>query len=386
MKRKMKWFFTAVVVILLTGGVVFRFTEKADAENAQTQEVVRIGYAQSDEYSSFAQQLLILAMKLEEEGSIREGFSEKYANVNYDEEFTLGDTVTLWNDICDYNAEGAKYQFVREAFFDMDVMPEKEYKTMVNRSDVDLTFVMGTTPGVYFRKHEKENNFMVMLAADPIASRIVKSETEREIENSYALIDNTTYQRQIEAGHKLLKFKKMGIVYEDSESAREYSAINAIYEEAEKLGFEVVEEKVKEPVSKKDYSRYYKEVKEAYRALVEKGIDTLYITVASIDYSKMLPELLNDCIIPNKIPTLAQDDVTPVASGALFGVSLVDYSEQADFIVTQMDRYAKEGVPFDQLDMVCECTPKIFLNYTTAEKIGFALSFEDLQMIDTIYR
>ena len=36
--------------------------------------------------------------------------------------------------------------------------------------------------------------------------------------------------------------------------------------------------------------------------------------------------------------------------------------------------------------MVCECTPKIYINYSTAEKIGFDFSFEDLQLVDTIYR
>lgn len=386
MTKMKKWICVALVSALLAGCMLGSQLGMIYAKDAGNQNVIRIGYAQSDEYSSFAQQLLVIAEKLEEEGSIREGFSEKYAGVNYDEKFTLGDTVTLWNDICDNNVEDAQYQFVREAFFDMDLMPEEEYAAMVNREDVDLTFVMGTAPGVYFREHESKNNFMVMLAADPIASGIVKSETERYIDNSYALIDTTSYQRQIEAGHRFLQFKKLGIVYEDSADAYDYSAIDVVYAEAEKLGFEVVTVNVDEPVSDEDYERYYQELKEAYRTLAAQGIDTLYITVASIDYSEMLQELLADSIIPGKIPTLAQDDVVPVASGALFGVSLVDYSEQADFIVTQLNRYLKEGAAFSELDMVCECTPKIYVNYTTAEKIGFALSFEDMQMVDTIYR
>ena len=73
-------------------------------------------------------------------------------------------------------------------------------------------------------------------------------------------------------------------------------------------------------------------------------------------------------------------------NGAMFGVSLLDYDEQAEFLLQQLDRHVKEGVAFDKLDMVCECTPKIFINYSTAEKIGFDFSFEDLQLVDTIYR
>lgn len=382
---KKKW--CSAVLFILT---VFMISASAglasETGNGPQGKAIRIGYAQSDEYSSYAQQLLVLAKTLENEGSIRQGFSEKYAGVNFDEKFTAGDTVKLWNDICSYNTEGAAYQFVKEAFFDMDVMPEKKYNTMVNREDVDLTFVMGTAPGVYFHENETKNKYMVMLAADPVASGIVKNETERFDSISYALIDNTPYQRQLEAGYRMLGFHKLGIVYEDSKEAYEYTAVDVIKAEAEKLGFEIVSVNVAEPSSKKDRKRYYRELKEAYRTLVEKGIDTLYITVASIDYPKKMKELLEDSIIPNKIPTLAQDDVSPVVNGALFGVSLVDYEEQADFLVQQLDRHVKEGVAFEKLDMVCECTPKIFINFSTAEKIGFDFSFEDLQLVDTIYR
>lgn len=382
---KKKW--CSVVLFILTAFVMSAGVRPASgAENDSSGKTIRIGYAQSDEYSSYAQQLLVLAKTLEDEGSIRPGFSVKYAGVNFDEKFTAGDTVKLWNDICSYNTEGAAYQFVQEAFFDMDVMPENKYSTMVNRDDVDLTFVMGTAPGVYFHENEKNNKYMVMLAADPIASGIVKNETERFDNISYALIDKTPYQRQLEAGHRMLGFQKLGIVYEDSREAYEYTAIDVVRKEAKKLGFEIVSVNVAEPSSKRDEKRYYRELKEAYRTLVEKGIDTLYITVASIDYPGKLKELLEDSIIPSKIPTLAQDDVSPVANGALFGVSLVDYEEQAGFLLWQLNRHVKENVAFDKLDMVCECTPKIYINYSTAEKIGFDFSFDDLQLVDTIYR
>ena len=383
---KKRWIGMMLLVLAVGIMSVTAYAVTQENDDAAGTGTIRIGYAQSDEYSSYAQQLLLLAEKLEEEGSIQKGFSERYEGVNYDSEFEAGDTVKLWKDICENNVEGATYQFVENAFFDMDLTPEKEYEKMVNRDDVDLTLVMGTAPGTYFRQHEKKNKYMVLLAADPIASNIVKSETERYDDLSYALVDATSYQRQLEAGHRMLGFKKLGIVYEFSRDAYEYTAVDTIREMGKKLGFEVVEGYVDEPVSAKDEARYYRELKKAYRELVDQGIDTLYITVASIDYPKKLKELLNDCIIPSKIPTLAQDDVSPVENGALFGVSLVDYEEQADFLIGQLDRYVKEGVSFDQLDMVCECTPKIYINYETAKQIDFEISFENLQLVDTIYR
>ena len=376
----------AAAALVLTALPLFWHTADVQADRKMSTDTVRIGYAQVREYSSFAQQLLKLAEELEAEGSIEAGFSARYEGVDYDQSFRDGDTEKLWNDICDHNVADGRYQFVREAFFDMNRMEEEEYETMVNRDDVDLTFAMGTGPGVYFREHERKNKFMVLLAADPIDSGIVKSETERFISNSYALIDNTTYQRQLEAGYKFLQFRKLGIVCEDSEDAYSYSAIDSVMEASEKLGFEVLIEHVDEPSEKSDYKRYYAELKKAYRSLIEQGMDTLYITVSSIDYTEALQDLLQDSIIPNKIPTLAQDDVAPVIGGALFGVSLVDYSEQAYHVIAQLRRYAEEGVPFEELDQVCECTPKLYLNYTTAKKIDFGVSFENLQLVDSIYR
>ena len=99
-----------------------------------------------------------------------------------------------------------------------------------------------------------------------------------------------------------------------------------------------------------------------------------------------MQELLDDCIIPSKIKTLAQDELTPVANGVLFGVTMTDCAESSTHVVKQIRRYVEEGVPFDQLDMVCEATPKIGVNFTTAGKIGFDISFKDLQMVDYIYR
>ena len=250
----------------------------------------------------------------------------------------------LWDDICDSNVSGAKYRFVREAFFNMEDMDRHEYRYMINRDDVDIMFSMGTASGVYFARNEKKNRFMNMYAADPIESGIIKSETERYDNRSFALVDTTPYIRQLDAGYKFLKFKKLGVVYEDSEDAYIYSGISTIEAKADEYGFEVVYENVDEPVDEEDYDRYYSELKKAYRKLVDEGIDCLLVTLASIEYEDKMQELLDDSIIPAKVKTL------------------------------------------EELDMVCEATPKIGVNYTTASKIGFDISFKDLQMVDYIYR
>ena len=358
---------------------------EAGANSAGT-NVIRLGYVEGDEYGPFAQLLLDMALEFVKEGSIEESFADQFEGVNYEERFSYGDTRKLWNAICDANKEGARYVFVRDAFIDMEELDESEYHIIANRDDVDIMLSMGTVSGVYLSENEKKVKFMNLFAADPVASGIVKSLTERYNDYSYAMIDPTTYMRQIDASYKFLNFKKLGVVYEDSEAAYQYSAIDVIEQKAAEYGFETVYEHVDEPMGEAEYDRYYSELKQAYRRLADKDIDCLMITVASIDYESMMKELLEDTIIPEGIMTIAQDGIVPVAYGALFGVTLTDSRECAAHVVTQIRRYNEKGVPFDQLDMVYESTPRLGVNYATAKRIGFEIPFKDLQMVDFIYR
>lgn len=377
---------SAILCISLMVVSVCIKTDASDAVQNKAAGVIRLGYVEGDEYGPFAQLLLDMALEFVEEGSIDKSFAEQYKNVNYEEKFSYGDTRKLWNAICDANKENARYRFVREVFFDLEEMDEDEYSIIANRDDVDIMISMGTVSGVYLAENEKKTKFMNLFSANPVDSGIIKSLTERYNDYSYALVDPTTYNRQMDASYKFLGFKKLGIVYEDSEAAYQYSAIDVVKQKAEEYGFEVVYEYVDEPLGEEEYDWYYSELKKAYRKLVDQGIDCLLITVASIDYESKMQELLDDAIIPAGVMTIAQDGTVPVAYGALFGVTLTDCEESAKHVVKQIRDYNEEGVPFDQLEMVYESTPRLAVNYTTASRIGFEIPFKNLQIVDYIYR
>ena len=350
-------------------------------------EPLRIGYLAGRDYGgSIAELVKRIGLCLAEEGSIDEAFVDKYAEVDFEASYSPGEIQTLWNDLCAYRTDNARFVFVRDAFFDMSMMDENDYPSIVNRDDVDMIFAMGTAAGEFLRDYEERNKYMVMYAADPISSGIVKSENERFKDNAFALIDETAYKRQIEAGYKFLQFRKLGIVCENSETAYLYSAIDVVKQASEDLGFDLMIEHVDEPVEEADYESYYENIKAAYRKLIDAGVDTIYITASSIDYEDKLRELLDDYIIPHHVKTLAQDESLPVQYGALFGMSQADNEELAYHVTNELRKFVIDGVPFHELDMVCECTPRLFVNYTTANEIGFQIPFEDLQVVDTIYR
>ncbi len=366
----MKKFFCLILMVALAIPLgAGNFTTCSESRPAK----LRIGYVESEPFDNFSRQLSGIFAGFQKLGLVESG---------YKVDLKEADTSKIWRDICS-NYRSDKIELVRDMYFNMKNMPESEYTAMVNRDDVDLVIVMGTVAGKYFLEHEKKNKFMVLACADPISAGIVKSETERYSDNSFAHVDRTRYERQIIASHQIFKFKKIGVVYQDTPEAFSYSAIDKLRKLSSSLGFEVIEKHVVEAQNDADYERYYKDLKQAYRELSNEGIDSLYITTATIE-NERLKELLKSDIYAHNIFTIAQTSEQQVEYGALIGFVINDGMEQGYFAASQIKSYL-EGTPFDQLEQVNDDTPKIALNYEVAKLINLKIPLSTLLIIDSIY-
>lgn len=360
-----------VVSLLLCATTSYFFS--ANNSSGRTRPI-RIGYVETDNWEDFSYTLAGIALAFQQAGILGD------YEINLEEP----DSSKVWKDMCDHCISD-KYKFVKNMYFDMLYMKESEYSKMVNRDDVDLVLVMGTTAGKYFTEHEEKSNYMVFESADAIAAGIVKSGTERFKSNSYAHIDKTRYVKQLQAAHSLINFKKIGVVYENSESAYVYSAIDQLKDASKKFNFKIETINVDEPKNASDYDRYYKELKQAYKSLANKGVDALYLTSSLIDNNKLL-SILNEDIYANNIPTIAQTSEEQVKSGALFGTSITpDFDEMGAFFVEQIREYAENGLAFDKLEQVNEVVPKIYLNYDIAKRIGLKIPFSTMLVIDKLF-
>lgn len=346
-----------------------RFQTYSETENQK----LRIGYVESERLDNFSRNLSGILASFIDLGLI---------NSSYKVDLNELDTLKIWNDICD-NYSSDKIELVKNMYFNVKELSESEYSQMVNRDDVDLIIAMGTVAGKYFLENETKNKFMVFACADPVSAGIIKSETERYTDNSFAHLDRTRYARQIIASHNILKFKKIGVVYQDTAEAFSYSAIDKLRKLSAELNFEIVEKHVVESQNENDYDRYYRDLKQAYKELVEEGIDSLYITTATIENDNLLG-LLEPDIYANNIPTIAQFSEEQVEYGALMGFVINDAMEQGYFAATQIKAYL-EGTPFNQLEQVNDDTPKMSLNYDIAKCINLKIPFSTLLIIDKIY-
>jgi ABC-type uncharacterized transport system substrate-binding protein len=171
------------------------------------------------------------------------------------------------------------------------------------------------------------------------------------------------------------------MVYEKSDVAKVYSAVNEVEELAAEKGFEIVRYHVDEPLRPEDYQQYYKEVGEAYNKLAAQ-VDAMFVTIASLESNK-----LSELFIPfyeNKIPVFSQLGNIEVENGALMTVSVMDETNIGRFGADNILKCLKGTAP-RELTQEFQSTPKIAFNAAVAKKIGFKIPFKLIMVTDEVF-
>lgn len=99
---------------------------------------------------------------------------------------------------------------------------------------------MGTWAEQDMAKQPPDTNVLVMTASDPVAAGIIKSPHDSGAKNLHAHIDPTLSERQIRIFHDIIKFSKLGILFEDSVAGRSYAGIASAERLSKELGFDIV--------------------------------------------------------------------------------------------------------------------------------------------------
>lgn len=337
----------------------------------------RIGYCESEPFVNYAGMLNGLIKGLNELGWIN-----NIDGMDYKE--GQQDTSKMWEWLSSKDM-GSNIEFVKDAYYSLSTMDEDSKSRMLGRlqkNDLDLMIVMGTYAGKFTADNNHNTPVMVFVSSNAVQSGIIKSETDSGSDNVWAHMDSGKFQRQIRVFYDIFKFKKLGIVYENSPLAKEYSAIDDVESIAGQKGFEIVYNYVNEPKFPGDEERYHREVSEAYKQLSEK-VDAMYITIASLD-SKKLPELFTP-FYEKRIPVFSQLGADEVMNGALMSISTGDFKNLGRFGADNIARLFN-GAGLRSLQQVFESTPQIIINLEVADKIGYDVPFEVLLTSDKIYK
>ena len=297
------------------------------------------------------------------------------------------DTERLWN----WLANGSKsdyLEFVDDGYYsaNWDDKLRKENRSRILKSlklegDIDLVIAMGTWAGLDLANNEHSVPTIVMSTSDPVESGIIKSAEDSGYDHVHARVDPYRYERQLRIFHDIIKFKKLGIAFEDSIYGRSYSAIDTVEKVAADIGFEVVKCYTKSDISDTDVAS--QSVIQCFEDL-SKEVDAIYVTIQGGVNPESIPRLV-EIANKNRIPTFSQLGAKEVQQGFLFSISRPGFKPAGLFLSATIAQILNGAKP-RQLKQLFEETPSIAINLKTAEIVGLYLYADILAAADTIYR
>ncbi|OQX04007.1 MAG: ABC transporter substrate-binding protein, partial [Desulfobacteraceae bacterium IS3] len=224
----------------------------------------RIGYYEGGEYMTYQKTLTVVIAGLMDTGWIEKAEIPAQEGIQ---------TKNLWNWLAT-QAKSSYLEFVADAHYSINwdkAVRDKTVPEIISRlnekKDIDLMFAMGTWAGQDLANNKHHTPTLVMSCSDPIASNIVKSVEDSGYDHIHAWTDPFRHERQIWAFHDIIKFKKLGVAYQDTVAGRSYAAINKIEKIAAKQGFEII--RCYTADARPDITQFEDSVRKCFRELVK---------------------------------------------------------------------------------------------------------------------
>ena len=375
------------VTIVFTAIFIFSFASISDAQRkfATTPKTNngkkwRIGYYQGGDYTNYYNYLVGTVNGLMELGWIEKTEFPKIEQENTDK---------LWNWLS--KSTKSKYvKFVSNGFYSAnwdeakrkDIL-KKLIKRLSKKKDIDLIIAMGSWAGKDLANDRHQTPTLVLSTSNPVRSGIIKSIEDSGLDHVHARVDPYRYKRQVRIFHDLVKFKKIGVAYEDSIVGRSYAAVEMIENVAKERDFKLERCFTQSDIA--DQKVAGESVLKCFNKLAQNDVDAIYVTVQGGVNSETIPQLVK---IANKyrIPTFSQHGSTEVKSGFLLSISRSGGFKPVGRFIAATAAKILNGANPRQLNQNYEEAQKIAINLKTAETIGFDIHAAILAAADEIYR
>ena len=340
----------------------------------------RVAYIESGPYSNYAGTLFYLLKGLESRGWVKG--VEKVP-------FSWGqtDTKTMWDYISSNRDFSTYLDFMPDGYYSLKAIPGQEptvLERFTAKKDADLQIVMGTVAGKLMASDGNLSKTAIFSTSNAFKSGIVKSAELSGRPRIWAHMDPYRYKQQLQVFSDIFKFKKMGVVYEDSPNGKTFAAVDDIEAVAKEKRFEVVRRLVPGAKSPEDQDRYFKDLLQAHQELAAE-VDGFYYAISPAPGLK--PEHLYLALRPfydKKIPVFSQLGDEDVGRGALLSIARADFSGVGQFGAEQMVKMLN-GSSADTLAQIYSDTPTIALNLEVSKQIGYKPTFEILLVSDKIF-
>ncbi len=253
-------------------------------------------------------------------------------------------------------------------------------KRLNTKKDVDLIIAMGTWAAQELANGKIKTPTIACAVSDALAAGIIKSYNNSGYDYFHVRVDPLRYKRQVEIFYNLMKFKKLGIMYENTPRGRSYAGVSQVEVLAKKHGFKIVRCFIQKGVDDRKIAE--KDVKRCFSDLCRKA-DAIYVTMHMGVDANTLPYLVKTA---NKaeIPTFSQAGSEEVKYGLLMSISQAGFKYVGQYqagIIAKVFNGAKPG----QLSLIFEAPSRIAINLKTASKIGYDPPVDVLSAADEIY-
>ena len=376
----------AAVFVYVISASALAFEPHATPENFGTTPVLndgqkwRVVFYEGGPHSNYYHYLEATILGLMKLGWIEKDDLDKIQSKNKD-------TRRLWNWLA-RDARSDFLEFVPDGYYsanwDDKLRQENRgriLESLKRETDIDLVIAMGTWAGLDLANDEHSVPTIVMSTSDPVESGIIASIDDSGYDHVHARVDPYRYERQLRIFHDIIKYKKLGIAFEDSLYGRSYSAIDTVEKVAADIGFEVVKCYTKSDIS--DTRVASQSVIRCFEELSQE-VDAIYVTQQGGVNPESIPRLV-EIANRNRIPTFSQLGAKEVQQGFLFSISRPGFKPAGIFLSATIAQILNGARP-RQLKQLFEETPSIAINLKTAEIVGLYLYADILAAADTIYR
>jgi ABC-type uncharacterized transport system substrate-binding protein len=285
------------------------------------------------------------------------------------------------------HTKSAYIEFVPDGYWSAGWDKEKRKhlkETIIRRlnrkKDIDFMIAMGTWAGQDLANNRHHVPTMCVSVSDPVRAGISASAEDSGLDHVHARCDPTRYIRQLRLFHRLIGFKRMGVVYENTVEGRTYAAMDDILQVAAERHFSVVT--CEAPFSGVDLKTSTDRIIECHERLAQ-STDAVFVTVHRGMDPKRMPEIVAP-FLAHKIPTWSQRGPQEVKKGILFSISRGGFKAVGHFHAEVMARIFNGEKPRD-IGQIFEDPKLIAVNTKVAQIIGYKIPASILQIADIVY-
>jgi len=254
-------------------------------------------------------------------------------------------------------------------------------KRLEQSDDLDLLIAMGTWAGQDMRAIGPPIPTIVASTSDPLSAGIIDSIEDSGVNNLHARIEPERYERQVRLFHDIVPFKTLGIVYEDTEEGRTYTALDAILEVSKERHFEVSH--CHASMTNLASEEVIQGAIDCFQKLADKHVDAVYVTthrgVTKTSIVK-IAEILRQAGIPSFSMLGAED----VKQGILLSLANANVNFVGLFHAEAIAKVFNGALP-REITQIWVDPAKIALNLETAKIIGFDPPIDILLAADDVY-